>query len=62
MAMAARQLGQSHAIGFDQANTSLLRAFDELPHARVATRSFKINLNDRLRRRFETNTHCVETK
>jgi hypothetical protein len=62
MAMAAGQLGQSHAIGFDQANTCLLRTFDELPHASVATRSFKINLNDRLRRRFETNTHCVETK
>jgi hypothetical protein len=62
MTMAARQLGQAHAVGFNQTYTGFLRALDELTHARITPRGFKINFNNRLWCRFEADTHGMETE
>jgi hypothetical protein len=62
MTMAARQLGQAHAVSLYQPDTSLLSAFNELAHASIAAGGFKIDFDNRLRCCFQTNTDRMETE
>jgi hypothetical protein len=52
MTMAARQLGQAHAVSLYEPDTGFLSAFDELPHAGITAGGFKIDFDNRLRSSF----------
>jgi hypothetical protein len=60
--MTARQLGQSHAVGLNEPHARFLRSLNELAHARIAARRFKINFNNRMGRCFQTHTQGVKTE
>ena len=60
--MAARQLGQADAIGFDQPRAGFGHPLEELPHARVAPRRIDVDLDDRLRRRLQAHGDGMEAE
>jgi len=60
--MAAGQLGDALAVGFDQAGTGLAGAVEELAHARIAPRDLVVDLDDGFGRGLQTHAHGVEAE
>ncbi len=60
--VAAGELGDAQRIGFDEARSRLLRALEELAHARVAPRGLVVDLDDGLRRGLQAHAHGVEAE
>ena len=62
VAVAACQLGQTHAIGFDHAHTTFSHLLHKLAHAGIAPTGIDIDFNNGLRCGFETHAHGVEAE
>ena len=62
VAMATGQLGQSLAIGFDQAHARITGLVDERPHAGVAAGDLVMDFNNGLGRDLEANAHGMEAE
>jgi hypothetical protein len=62
VAVAARQLGDAQAVGFDQPGARLPGTVQKLAHARIAARGLVIDFNDGLRRGFQAHAHGMEAE
>jgi hypothetical protein len=60
--MAAAELGQTHAVGLDQAHTGFIDLVNELPHARIAPGGLKIYFDDGSRRGFKAHAHGMKAE
>ncbi|MOA13683.1 hypothetical protein D3C78_1337450 [compost metagenome] len=60
--MAAGELGEAFAVGFDQACAGFTRAVQELAHAGVAARGLVIDFDDGLRRGLQTHAYGVKAE
>ena len=62
VAMAAAELGQAHAIGFNQPHAGLFGFVQKLAHARIAPGGLEVDFNNRLRGGFQAYAHGVKAK
>ena len=60
VAMAAGQLGQPQAVGFDQPDVRFLGPLEELPHPGVLAGRVGVDLDDGLGRGLQAHAHGVE--
>jgi hypothetical protein len=60
--MAAGQLGQAHAVGFDQAGAGISDTIEKLPHPRIAPGRIHIDFDNRLRRGLEAHAHGMKSE